>query len=267
MEKMKKFSLPILLTILVIALAALAIIYLNIAQYSAVGSLIGGFGSVLAVIWFFTSLQYQAQQLEEQRTQFSTELKQIRENSRRNALILAKDILNDAERRALAQNPEMKSIFDIMTAYYGQFSDLKSILEERDPTIVQQHVEAWTKREAPASILMNGIKNAAEIYFSAIGQNNIDYSKDAEGFVHIYGDQLWKLPFFQTYQNVATIVAKSMIMLLSRRNAAFLAIQVITCIIADEGKVKGNYIIKEIENHKKKGYPLPRIAEIYLENN
>ena len=40
---------------------------------SAVGSIIAAGGSLLAVLWFSASLRYQANQLEEQRKQFSAQ--------------------------------------------------------------------------------------------------------------------------------------------------------------------------------------------------
>ncbi len=261
---MKKFRLPIILTIIIV-LAAFAISRLDREEYSAVGSLVGGFGSVLAVIWFFTSLQYQARQLEEQRGQFLTEFQHIREDSRRNALILAKDILNDTEKRALAQNPDLKSITDLMTLCI-QFSELKLVLEGNDPSIVQQHALTWLKKETPALTLLNGIKNAAETYFRAVGISNIDYSKDAEEFIYIYGAHLWKAPFFQTYQGSATMLANIMMRLRPGRNAVYLALIVnVDMLIPTKNMVKDDKIIEEIENHKAKGYPLPRIAKIYLE--
>ncbi len=264
---MKKFSLPILLTILIITLATLAIIYLNIEEYSAIGSLIGGFGSVLAVIWFFTSLQYQARQLEEQRGQFLTEFQQIREDGRRNALVLAKDILNETERRALAQNPKLKSIADLASLYIN-FADLKPITEESDPLIVRQHITAWLQKEGPAVTLMQGIKSAAEIYFRAIGLNNIDYSRNAEEFVFIYGVHLWKIPFFSIYRGHATMLAEIMISLLPGREAVSIASMASLSMTAPtKGIMKDDKIKNSIKNHEAKGYPLPRIAKIYLEKN
>lgn len=264
---MKKFRLPVLLTILIIVLAIWAFCSFDIQQYSAVGSLIGGFGSVLVVIWFVTSLHYQAQQLEEQRVQFLTEFQQIREDGRRNALVLVKDILNETEKRALRLNPDLKSISDLIPLYMN-FSDLKPIAEESDPLIVQQHISAWLQKEGPAVTLMKGIKSAAEIYFRAIGLNNIDYSKDAEEFVFIYGAHLWKAPFFSIYQVPATMLAEIMITLLPGREAVSIASMACLSMTAPmKGMMKDDKIIDAIEKHKAKDYPLPRIAKIYLEKN
>ncbi len=244
----------------------MAFCYFDIQQYSAVGSLIGGFGSVLVVIWFVTSLHYQAQQLEEQRVQFLTEFQQIREDGRRNALVLAKDILNETEKRALGLNSDLKSISDLIPLYMN-FADLKPITEESDPLIVRQHITAWLQKEGPAVTLMKGIKSAAEIYFRAIGLNNIDYSRNAEEFVFIYGVHLWKTPFFSIYRGHATMLAEIMIKLLPGREAVSIASMVSLSMTAPKGMMKDDKIKDSIKNHEAKGYPLPRIAKIYLEKN
>ncbi len=64
-----------LLTVIILILAITGIILfykdiLNINELSAFGSIFAATGSLIAVVWFYNSLQQQAIQLKEQRQQF-----------------------------------------------------------------------------------------------------------------------------------------------------------------------------------------------------
>lgn len=262
--KIENFRIPIGLTILIILFGIFIFEYLPLNYCEAIGTVVGGIGSIVAVIWFYTSLQLQRKQLEEQGRQFMSEFQQIREDSHRNALILSKDILNETEKRIFGQNPELKSITDLSALYIQQLQELKPILEEVDPSLVQQHIQNWLKIEGPSVILMKGIKSAAEIYFRVSDLNVIDFSKDPEEFVFVYGPHLWKEPFFDSYEGVATMLSNFMIMLTPGRKSVMLASMVVMSMLSPKGFMKDDKIQEEIESHKKKGYPLPKIVEVYL---
>jgi hypothetical protein len=259
----KNISIPIGLTIVVILLGILIFEYFPLSYCATIGTVVGGIGSIIAVIWFYTSLQFQREQLEEQRKQFISEFQQIREDGRRNALILSRDILNETEKRISRMNPELKDISDLVPLYL-QFSELKPIFEETNPSQVKQYIQDWLKKEGPAVVLMKGIKSAAEIYFRVLNLEGIDFTKDAEEFVYIYGLHLWKLPFFDVYQPTATMLAEFMIKLSPGRKSVILASMVVASMLAPKGVMRDDKIREDIENHRKKGYPLPKIVEIYL---
>ena len=234
-------------------------IYLSPSGYEAVGCLFGGVGSILAVIWFSASLNYQSLQLTEQRQQFLQEFKALREDARRNALSLSKDILREAEERALKCSPDLQSINDLF-AYYMDFSDLGIALKSKDSIEVMEAVKRWIKREGPATFLLRGIKQASEIYFQSIGKTDIDYSKEPEDFVYIYGTWLWKLPYFEPYQSITTMLCKFMIKLQPGRKAVELAISV-ALMKSYPDMMKENVILEQIKNFRKEGRHLPAIAE------
>lgn len=235
-------------------------VYLPPDRYSAVGSLFAAVGSLLAVIWFSASLFYQSRQLREQRQQFLEEFKQLREDARRSALALSKDILREAEGRALKYNPALESINDLMTVYMD-WSELKIILESKDALEVQEAVKSWLKKEGPAMSLMHGIKSAAETYFRAVGQTEIDYYREPEDFVFIYGPILWKLPYFDTYQAVGTWLSEFMVMIQPGRKAVVLAATVSLLKTAPTKIMKRDKILENVERHRKADLPLPAIAE------
>jgi len=252
----------VLLSILVVLLGIYAVVLFPPEYFSALGSLFAAVGGILAVIWFSSSLYYQSQQLKEQREQFLENFRQIREDARRNALILAKDILLQSEEKALKQNPSIKSISDLM-ALYIDLSEWKTILESEDPTMVLTYGKAWiTMKEGPAIFLMRGIKSAAETYFRAIGYNDVDYSKEPEDFVFKYGPILWKLPYFEAYQGVATWLSEFMVRRQPGRKAIQLAYWVALLKASPEPEIiKRDKIVEDIAQHKKAGYPLPAIAK------
>jgi hypothetical protein len=252
-------KLLILLSIIVILLAINAMIHLPSSDYSAVGSLFGAVGSLLAVIWFSASLFYQSIQLKEQREQFLEEFKQLREDARRSALLLSKDILREAEERALRCNPELQSINDL-TAYYLNFSDLATALKSKDPNEVLEAVKRWLKREGPAIFLLRGIKQAAEIYFHSIAKKDIDYSKEPEEFVYIYGPWLWNLPYFEPYQAIATMLCEFMISIQPGRKSVILASSV-AFMKSYPDIANKDAIFENIKKVRKDGKHLPAIAE------
>ncbi|MDA0999187.1 MAG: hypothetical protein O2807_01550 [bacterium] len=251
----------ILLTILVVAATAVAIfIYRsNPNQLSAYGGIIGAAASILAVIWFTGSLWYQAQQIKEQRTQFSMELRQLREDGRRNALLLSRDVLNAAESRALAISG-LDSLSELPLQYV-KFGEFKDIMESDDPDVVSAAIGVWNKKEGPAVAIMNGLKSAAEVYFVAIGKEDVDFSRDPEEFVSIYGPQLWSLPFFEAFQGMATLLAEFMVRLKPVREAVPIAATGAAAKIGGEKYLRMDKAREIIQRHLKKKYPLPKIAE------
>ncbi len=248
------------LTVVVFMGTITSIIFLNDARLSSLGTIVGAAGSLLAVIWFSGSLWYQAQQLKEQRTQFLEQFKQLREDGRRNALLLARDILNAAEARALAMNSAIGSLSDLFPLYI-RFAEFKDIMESDDPNAVESAVRSWLKREGPAIALMKGIKSAAEVYFLAVGKEDVDHSKEAEEFVYIYGSQLWSLPFFEAFQIPATMLAEIMMRIQPGRKSVPIASLAAMARLGNEKFLKMDSIRADIKAHVAKGYPLPKIAE------
>ncbi len=250
----------ILLTILVVLIAIAAVMYLPSEKYSALGDLFSAVGSVLAVIWFSAGLFYQSKQLEEQREQFQAEFRHLREEAQRDALTFCKEILRDAEERALRLNPRIKSINDLPPLYLG-FTELKTIMESTDGHQVRDAVKLWQEREGPAVTIMRGIKKAAEVYFTAIGKPDVDYSKKEDEFVYIYGAELWKLPYFDYYEGTSRLLGEFMIRLQPARKAAYLAATV--AMLKTEpfpGAVKKDKIIEDVKEHRAANLPMPAIA-------
>lgn len=250
----------IVLSVLIGIGTAIAIYYFDDVKLTSYGTIVAAAGSLLAVIWFSGSLWYQSQQLEEQRTQFLEQFKQLREEGRRDALLLARDILNAAEARALAMNSEIRSLPDLIPLYIN-FAEFKDIMESEDPEAVQAAVKSWMAKEGPALALMKGLKSAAEVYFLAVGKDCIDNSKEPEEFILSYGPQLWSLPFFEAFQAPATMLVQFMRRLEPGRKSVPIAGLAAMARLGHQRLLKMDSIREDIKAHVAKGYPLPKIAE------
>ena len=248
------------LSTLVVVTTGVTMYILDDTKLSSYGTMAAAAGSFLAVIWFTGSLWYQAQQLSEQKTQFLAQFKQHREEGRRNALLLAREILSNAESRALSYNPNLRTLSELPLAYM-EFSELKDILESHDVEVVQTAVNSWLKKEGPALILMRGIKTAAQVYFLAVGKEDVDYSKEPEDFVYIYGSHLWSLPFFEAYHIPTAMLTEVMIRIQPGRKSVEIATLAVMVRIGGETTMKMDSVRETIKDHVAKGYPLPKIAE------
>ncbi len=230
------------------------------SDYTSIADLVSSVAALLAVIWFSAGLMFQSMQIAEQRQQFLENFRQLREDSRRSAIVVAKDILADSERRAIEQNESLKSITELMVLY-ADFPELAGILKSTDAREVIEAGQKWLRKEGAAMTIIRGVSAAAKIYFDSIGQI-VDYSKDPEEFVYIYGPHLWKVPYFQTFQAVSEFLSEIMIRITPVRKSALLAYQGAVALTSPEGVFKTDRIRADIENLKKLDYPVPEIAKL-----
>jgi len=247
------------LTMLVAASVGILIYFLDQGYLSAIGSILSGVGSLLAVIWFSAGLYYQSKQLNEQRAQFASQFKHLQEASRRDALVLVKEILEKSKQNAITYNGGVKNLNELIPQYTN-FVELKPILESDDPREVLNAFEIWIKKEGAALLLLNGIKTAAEIYFKSVGYIDIDYSKNPEDFYYTYSYRFDSQPFFNEISGVAGILSEFMVRLTPARNAARIASFAANVKTIGEKLFKMEKLREDIKNHLAKGYPLPAIA-------
>jgi hypothetical protein len=263
---MPHMRLLLLSTIILLLVAASVLLWFSSEDSSAIGSVVGGAAGMLAVLWFSASLYYQSRQLAEQREQFLENFKQLREDNRRNALLMVKEILGRAEERALKWNPTLSTLNDLTSYYLTGTSEWRTIMESTDAQVVLQAGKKWiTMNEGPAMLLMGGIKSAAETYFRVVSSENIDYSMKPEMFVFKYGQVLWKLPFFEEYAGTAVFLSEIMVRMEPARASIQLAYWVAMLQAARHGDIghifREDKIIEDIKKHKEAGYPMPAIAK------
>lgn len=259
---MKKYWLLISVTIAVVVAGVCVLLCASDTKALTIGSVAGACGGILAVVWFFAALKSQSKQLENQKEQFLAEFQTLREGARRDALMFARDILKEAEKKALKQNPKLNAISDFYTNYinFSSLTSLKVVLESSDPHEVLEQFKVWMNAEGPAITMMSGIKSASEIYFRATGFESIDYSKEPEDFVFGYSLYIEKLPYFNTYIGSLYPLTSHMVILQPGRKAALLAWQVASAKTYPK-LMKEEKIREEIKTRKESGLSIPKIAE------
>jgi hypothetical protein len=78
--------------------------------------------------------------------------------------MLAREILNTAEAKALSLNSEINSLSDLPANYISSV-EFRDILNSDDPVRVQTAIQSWLKKEGPALTLMRGLKSAPKYTF------------------------------------------------------------------------------------------------------
>jgi len=259
----KKYWILIGVTIAVVVAGVCVLLCASDTKASTIGSVAGACGGILAVVWFLAALNSQSKQLENQKEQFLTEFQTLREGARREALLFARDVLKEAERKALKLNPKLNTINDILPNYLDSSSltSLKVILESCDPYEILEQFKVWMNVEGPAIIMMRGIKSASEMYFRATGLEGIDYSKEPEDFVFIHSPLIEKLPYFDTYAGSLKFLSDFLGIYQPGRKAAILAFQVALAKTSMAGLMKDEKIREELEARKASGLSIPKIAE------
>ncbi|PWW81842.1 hypothetical protein CR164_08470 [Prosthecochloris marina] len=248
------------LTIFIGILVAVSIYCLDRENLSAFGSILSGAGSLLAVLWFSASLRYQSRQLEEQRKQFTSQYLHLQETGRRDALMVAKGILDRAEAQAIAHNGEINSIIELSNKYI-LCKELKPLTESTDPQVVTCAYESWMKKEGAALIFLNGIKSAAEVYLRSVGKSDVDYSKGPEDFYYIYSPLFATQPFFNTSKGTADLISEFMVQLAPGRKAADIAFFAANAKLIGPKIINMDKLRSNIKKHVEAGYKLPAIAQ------
>lgn len=247
------------MTLALLIAAGLTIRFLDPERLSALGGILSGVGSILAVIWFSAGLSYQARQLREQQQQFAAQFAFLRESSRRDALLLAQGILEKAEARALANFGPGTTMADL-PAKYMDLEELKPILESTNPLAVLDAFRGYMKKEGAAMALLQGVKSAAEVYLRSIGASDIDYSKTPDEFYFVYSPRFANEAFFNTVAGSATILAEIMVRFKPARDAALIAYFAATAKAISRDVIKMDKLREDIQEHVAAGYPLPAVA-------
>lgn len=250
----------IILTVAVAVLVGVSINQLSPERLSAFGDILSGAGGILAVIWFSAGLRYQSRQLDEQRRQFAAQFQHLQEASKRDALLLAKGILENAEQKAIAHHGSITAVNEIFVEYMN-ISELTPILESTDPHEVLRAHQLWMKKEGAALALLSGVKSAAEVYLRSIGANDIDYTKSPEEFYFIYGPRFSSQPFFYNLSGTATLLSEFMVMLSPGRNAATIAFLSANAKIISAEVIRMDMLREDIARHVAAGHSLPAIAD------
>lgn len=256
------------LTVVIFLLVCAAIFMLDANSLSALGSIVAAGGSLVAVLWFSASLRHQAaqldaqmKQLEDQRLQFRAQYEHLQETSRRDALLVARDILEKAEAEALKAGA-WANIGELITAYM-QFDELAPLTKSRDPDEVLAAFRTWSIKEVAACSFMSGVKSAAGVYLRSIVAPGIDFTKDPEDFYMVYSCWFEKEPFFARVAGSASMLADILFRLQPGRKAAQIAFFVASDATVPKGIIVAEKVRDDIAAQRAAGHAVPAIAENY----
>ena len=250
----------ICITLLLFASVALATIFLDPERLSALGGILSGAGSLLAVLWFSAGLRYQSRQLEEQRKQFAAQFQFLRESSRREALRATKEVLRETELHVYRLRPDIKTLASVTTAYAAVLKDVPEIVTSTDPDVVFDSSTRFLLAEMTASTLLTGIKAAAELYLRSGEEQEIDFRKSPEEFYAIYNPLFRNLPFFSSLVVAADLLVELMLGTIVARRAVSIANRVAILKVMDSRIVNTGALLRSIEELQEDGYPIPAIA-------
>ena len=135
------------------------------------------------------------------------------------------------------------------------------MLKSKDPNEVVAAGKEWLKREGPAVTLVKGIQTAAKVYVEATGEPSMDFTKEPDEFAYVYGPLLWLLPYFQRYQGIVDMLTEFMIRIEPGRKSALIAYTIAIGLSTEPSILNKDKLRKDIEDLKKRDYPLPVVAE------
>lgn len=207
-----------ILSFLVLLLAIVGIVFLPSNSIESYGSMLSAAGSFIAVIWFYNGLKLQSKQIEKQEEQikkqseqFQLEFNKLKLESKRNALLVAKDILNDMEPRVTAKLGS--EIENLPNLFLNFLQHLKPITESTDPEIVLNAVNLISKVLVPARIFLYAIREAGMCILENEGLTFKDpkaISGMPEYYIIANYEKLQYTPFISRHINTAKILSDLM---------------------------------------------------------
>ena len=224
------------------------------------GSLIGAFSGLVAVIWFYRGLRLQSVQIEEQRIQFSKQHHLQYQDSLLTFLQKASERIEDSHKE-LIEALSLPDASQLFATYLNSMNYYKEALESTDPNVVMSQVKEWMKIEAPCVKFMSSVKDIITLHKKRLGLEDDAENKDVADYVFINSTHLLQQPFMSTYQGAVKMLSEQMMLLAPGRKAMVLALTTAMALQAPEGLMKIDKIIEDIEKDKSENKPIPKICE------
>lgn len=207
-----------LLTFTIILLSFLVVAFVDTDKMSAIGAVFGAAGGFVAVIWFYNGLELQSvqiqeqqKQLTEQRAQFQLEFNNIKLEAKRNALLVAREILNDMENRVQISLDGIGTINNLHVLFLnGLLSHINTITSSERPKIVLDEIKEFAKVLGPARTFLYSFREAATIILENENIAITNSKDEPEWFVIGYEKYLQNRPFISRFLPVARLLSMVM---------------------------------------------------------
>lgn len=251
------------LSALIILIPVAIYSYSEKAGIGDLGSLMQGFSGIVAVIWFYRGLRLQSIQIEEQRKQFSGSYYLQHQDSMLSFLDKAAEKIE----RSYKELIESLSIPDgshLFSSYLKSMEYYKEAFESTDPNVVLEQTRLWMKIENPCIKFMSSVKDVIILHNKRLGLEEHADDIDIADYVYINSGYLFQQPFMTAYEGAVRMLSEQMMLLSKGRKAMFLALTTAMTLTAPEGIMKKDKMLEDIEKHKIKNLPLPKICEKLL---
>jgi hypothetical protein len=112
---------------------------------------------------------------------------------------------------------------------------------------------------------LSAVKDVIVLNNKRLGTKDDDtYKDDVADYVFVHSGYLLKQPFISRYQIAIRMLSEQMMILSPGRKAMYLASITAAALTAPEGLWKKDKIIEDINEHKSKNKPIPKICEEFI---
>ena len=247
-----------------IVLVPLTVFFLSASKdIGDLGSLLGAFSGILAIIWFYRGLRLQSLQIEEQRIQFAKQHHLQYQDSLLSFLEKASDTLQSSLKELIEALgvPDSNHIF---TEYMKSMLFYKDALESTDPNVVNSQVQEWIKIEGPCIKFMSSVKDVIILHKKRLGIEDDTENTDVADYVFINSGHFLQQPFMSGYQVAVKMLSEQMMIITPGRKSMVLAATTAAALLAPEGILKTEKIIEDINDRKANKKPVPKICEVFI---
>lgn len=257
---------------LILVSAAIVLIPFTVFSLSAskdigdLGSLLGAFAGILAIIWFYRGLRLQSLQIEEQRLQFAKQHHLQYQDSLLAFLEKASEKIESSHKELIEALgiPDSNHVF---SAYMQSMFYYKEALENTDPNVVMSRIQEWMKIEGPCIKFLSAVKDVIILHNKRLDTKDDDtYKDDVATYVFVHSGYLLQQPFMSSYQVVVKMLSEQMMLIAPGRKAMVLASTTAAALLAPEGLMKNDKILEDINEHKSNKKPIPKICEVFTAN-
>jgi hypothetical protein len=232
---------------------------------SDLGSLLGAFCGLLAIIWFYRGLRLQSIQIDEQRKQFIHQMRIQHQDSLLGFLVTASDRM-DRYLNELLTSLNIPNESKLLVKYLDALIYYKQALESSDPNEVKTQIENWIKTEGPCVKFMASVRDIIVLHQKRLGIEDNSEGVDPAEYVFINGKYLMDQPFMSAYKIAVTALSEQMSLLCPGRKAMGLASIAAACQIMPDGVMKKDIIIQDIKKAKADGLLVPKICDALWAN-
>jgi hypothetical protein len=232
---------------------------------SDLGSLLGAFCGLLAIIWFYRGLRLQSIQIDEQRKQFTQQMHLQHQDS-----LLA--FLNTSSERMERYLSELLTSLNIpnesqvTSKYLSSLIYYKQAIESSNPNEVLNQIQNWIKIEGPCVKFLSSVRDIIVLHRKRSGMEDNSEGADPADYVFINGAYIMDQPFLSAYKSTVNLLSEQMMLISPGRKAMALASSAALSQIAPEGVMKKEKIIQDIKKAISEGLLVPKICDALYTN-